>query len=429
MSDKTNKALRNLLIYQIFIRNYSEEGNFAAVEKDLDRIKELGTDIISFLPIYPIGEEKRKGALGSPYSVKDHRAVNPEYGTFDDFKKLVDSIHAKGMRCTLDVVFHHTSPDSQLAKEHPEWFYHNPDGTFGNRVGAWSDVIDLDYSNKELWDYQIETLKLWAEHVDGFRCDVAPLVPIEFWIKARSEIEQIKPDFIWLAESVEPEFILYLRNEAIDVYGDGEMFRAFDICYDYDIHPEFKDYFDGKIPLKTYLDAINNQEYIYPENYVKLRSLENRDHARARTLVTDGRSLRDLTAFSFFQKGTAFIYAGQEFGASHTPSLFEKDTVDMRPEDGVDLTELIKKLSEIKKGSIFADSSFHASACEGDVVVARHVQGKNITTGIFSLKGKRAKVKTAIPDGSYVNCLDDKEIVVSDGWIDCDGTPIIISYN
>lgn len=158
MALDTKKDLRNMVIYSIFVRQYSEEGTFEAVRKDLKRIRSLGTDIIWLMPIHPIGEKNRKGSLGSPYAIRDYRAVNPDLGTMDDFKNLVADIHALGMKCIIDVVYNHTSPDSVLASEHPEWFYHKSDGSFGNRIGDWTDIIDLDYTKLPLWDYQIETL-------------------------------------------------------------------------------------------------------------------------------------------------------------------------------------------------------------------------------------------------------------------------------
>lgn len=215
MAKATSKALKNQMMYQVFVRNYSPEGTFKKVEERLDEIKALGTDIIWLMPIHPIGTVKRKGSLGSPYAISDYRAVNLEFGTMEDFKSLVKEIHARGMKCIIDVVYNHTSPDSLLSKEHPEWFYHKEDGSFGNRVGDWTDIIDLDYGNRDLWDYQIETLKMWAEIVDGFRCDVAPLIPLEFWLKARAEVETVRPGCIWLSESVEPGFITYMRGRGI----------------------------------------------------------------------------------------------------------------------------------------------------------------------------------------------------------------------
>ena len=210
MAINTMKQYRNQVMYSVFVRNYSQEGTFEAVRRDLDRIKALGVDIIWLMPIHPIGEKARKGTVGSPYAISDYRKVNPEFGTVEDLQRLADDIRAKGMKCIIDVVYNHTSPDSWLAANHPEWFYHKPDGSFGNRIGDWTDIIDLDYSNKDLWDYQIETLCIWAKYVDGFRCDVASLVPLEFWLRARKEVSKIRPDAIWLAESVHGSFLILL---------------------------------------------------------------------------------------------------------------------------------------------------------------------------------------------------------------------------
>ncbi len=135
MATSTPKSYRNQVMYQIFVRNFSKEGTFKGVIPKLDAIKDLGVDIVWFAPIHPIGETARKGSLGSPYAIKDYRKINPEYGSMDDFKATVDAIHKAGMKCIIDVVYNHTSPDSVLAAEHPEWFYHKPDGSFGNRVG------------------------------------------------------------------------------------------------------------------------------------------------------------------------------------------------------------------------------------------------------------------------------------------------------
>ena len=133
------------------------------------------------MPIHPIGVEGKKGSLGCPYANRDYRDVNPEYGTMEDFKKLVEEIHRRDMKCIIDVVYNHTSPDAVLLQEHPEFYYHDENGSTGNKIGDWSDVIDLDYDVPGLWDYQIETLMGWARVVDGFRCDVASFVPVSFW--------------------------------------------------------------------------------------------------------------------------------------------------------------------------------------------------------------------------------------------------------
>ena len=423
----TDKSLRNMMMYQVFVRNFSEEGTFAEVEKRLDEIKELGTDVIWLMPIHPIGEVARKGTLGSPYAISDYRAVNPEFGTLDDFKALVAAIHDKGMKCIIDVVYNHTSPDSVLCKEHPEWFYHKADGSFGNRVGDWTDIIDLDYYNKELWDYQIETLKMWAETVDGFRCDVAPLIPLEFWLRARAEVEAVRPGCIWLSESVEPGFITYMRGRGMTALSDSEIYQAFDMCYDYDVYGRFRAFIAGRGTLAEYAEAINRQEYIYPENYVKLRFLENHDQPRASFLIPDCCSLYNWTAFSFFQKGMAFVYAGQEYGADHLPSLFDKDTADLTENEASDiLRPLIKRLADIKGDPIFTDSVYTVKAQDERFLIAKHESGMGEALGVFAVRGDVGCVEVDFPDGVYTDLISGDKYEVFHGCVQCFGEPVIL---
>ena len=426
MAVSTPKSYRNQVMYQIFVRNFSKEGTFSAVIPRLNEIKELGVDIVWFAPIHPIGEKARKGSLGSPYAIRDYRAINPEYGSLDDFKAAVEAIHKAGMKCIIDVVYNHTSPDSVLATEHPDWFYHKPDGSFGNRVGDWTDIIDLDYGNKDLWDYQIDTLKMWARIVDGFRCDVAPLVPIAFWKKARTEVEKVRPGCIWLSESVDPPFILTMRDLGLVAQSDSEMYQVFDILYDYDIYSNLTEYVSGTGSLKAYSDAINRQEYIYPDNYVKLRFLENHDQPRARFLFPGEKALRNATAFLYFQKGMTLVYAGQENGLSHLPNLFDKDTVEWESSEAIDLSELMKKLYEIKQDPLFADSTYRTKTYEDNVLKAILSRQDKKIIGIFSLKGEPGIIPINVADGRYENLIDGSTIEVMHGYVSLNGEPVII---
>lgn len=424
MAITTSKAYRNQLLYCVFVRNYSQEGTFEALRADLPRIKDLGTDIIWLMPIHPLGEKARKGSLGSPYAIRDYRGINPEFGNLEDFQNLVEDVHNHGMKCIIDVVYNHTSPDSWLAENHPEWFYHKPDGSFGNHVGDWTDIIDLDYTNPDLWDYQIETLKMWAKYVDGFRCDVAPLVPLAFWLKAREEVEKIRPGCMWLAESVEPEFIRMIRAAGLTAHSDSELYQAFDVCYDYDILAEYQGVFTGAVSLRTYAEAVTRQEAIYPGNYVKLRCLENHDRARAAHLMPDDRILRNWTAFNYFQKGITMLYAGQEVCAPHTPSLFNKDTIQWNT--GKDLTPLMRRLAEIKRDPVFADSSYEVKALPREILVATHESREGKLVGVFSTRGEASLVETGLADGTYVNLISSENIDVRDGKAPTHGEPIIL---
>ncbi len=414
--------LRNMTLYSIFVRNHG--GTFEAVARDIPRISSLGVDAVWLLPIHPIGKEKRKGTLGSPYAIADYRRVNPEYGTLEDFRRLADVVHQHGMKLMIDVVYNHTSPDSWLKEHHPEWFYRKADGSFGNHVGEWFDIIDLDYSHPELWDYQIETLKMWAEIVDGFRCDVAPLVPLAFWKRARQEVEAVRPGCIWLAESVEPGFTRDNRNRGMISHSDGELYQAFDICYDYDVYGDFLDYVQGKTPLSAYVAALERQESIYPADYVKLRFLENHDRPRMAFLFPDVKTRLNWLAWMFFQKGMALLYGGQEWENLHRPGLFDADPV---PMDGpAPLEGMLKTLIAMKKDPLFAKGVYELRACPDDVLLASWKAKGRRAWGLFSLKGKPAVVSVPVAEGCHTNLLDGASVWVEGGLLRTDGRPVIL---
>lgn len=424
MAKNTDIALRNEVIYCIYVRNHTKEGNFKAIEKDLQRIKDLGCNIIWFMPIHPIGQVNKKGKLGSPYAIKNYREINPQYGTKKDFINLVDKIHEMDMKCIIDVVYNHTSPDSDLVKSHPEYFYKKADGSRGNRVGDWSDIVDLDYSNKQLWDYQIETLKQWAEIVDGFRCDVASFVPIEFWEKARKETSKVKENLIWLAESADLEFLQEMRKLGFDVWSDGELYSAFDITYDYDIWQIYNNYLFGKIKLSEYINFLNFQDGIYPTNYVKMRCLENHDRPRIKSLVQGENVLENFTAFLYFQKGITLIYGGQEFENKHTPSLFDKDEI--KRNNNLSMSKLMKKLSEIKRNEVFAKGIYKLTSYKENVI-GYYKQSDKTIIGIFNLKGKSDKISVNLKDGIYTNEINNEKLKIENGTLNTNGYPIIIS--
>ena len=423
MAKNTPKEYRNQVMYSVFVRNHSQEGTFEAVRRDLGRIHALGVDIIWLMPIHPIGKQARKGGEGSPYAISDYRVVHPDYGTLEDFQRLVEEIHHLGMKCIIDVVYNHTSPDSWLAQHHPEWFYHKADGSLGNRVGDWSDVVDLDYANPGLWDYQIETLKYWASMVDGFRCDVAPLVPLDFWLRAREEVEKVRPGCIWLAESVEPEFIQFARGHGIQALSDSEIFQAFDISYEYDILSYYRGCLEGTLPLSRYAEAVTQQESIYPDNYVKLRYLENHDRLRAAAAIPGEAALLNWTVFLYFQKGMTLLYGGQERSCAHLPNLFEKDPVDWS--SGPDLSQLMGQLYQLKRNPLLTDSTYRVQALPGEILLAVHQSSGRRLTGIFSLKGNCGLVPVEAPDGIYPNLAGGGSVEVKFGRVSCLGRPMI----
>ncbi len=437
MAKDTNMNLRTKTIYEVYVRNHTKGGKFEDVINDLTRIKMLGTDIVWLMPIHPIGEKNKKGELGCPYSISDYWKVNPEYGTIQDFKNLVDTVHAHGMTIMIDVVYNHTSHDAEYLKRHSEYYYRKANGETGNKVADWSDIIDLDYANRELWEEQIIALEYWTGlGVDGFRCDVASMVPIEFWMVARERLLKINPECVLLAETIHGHFVESVRNEGFYAASDSEVYSAFDICYDYDTHGEFSKYLSGEITLDSYIEKKRIQEYIYPENYVKLRFLENHDQPRIAGLI--GRdALKQWTAFMFFEKGAALLYSGQEALDQHLPSLFEKDWINWEGL-GTDFPIYISKLANLKKNPLYANGRYklHPVNKHG-VIIGSYVDRNLWHIGIFNVEGKSGKVRLKsnvqgypsfpeFPDGLYLNLYDNAMIHIVDQEVDLSHAPILI---
>ncbi|MDY0294188.1 MAG: alpha-amylase family glycosyl hydrolase [Acholeplasmataceae bacterium] len=422
MARKTDINLRTMTIYQIFPRQYSPTHDFSGIIDDLDRIRNMGIDIIYLLPIHTIGMKDRKGSVGSPYAIEDYYAIHADLGNFEDFKNLVDEVHKRHMKIMIDIVFNHTSRDSKLVKTHPEWFYKNELGDFANRVGDWSDITDLDFREKKVWYYLIDVLKYWAQYVDGFRCDVAPLLPLDFWMEARQEVEKINPDITWLTESVHPGFVKYLRDLGYDCSSDSEMFQVFDICYDYDIFDHMLEYLKHAEHLSVWMNEIERQEMCYPKNYVKLRSFENHDQPRLRSLVRDESHFIQLIALNFFLRGIPMIYAGQEHQITHRPDLFEYDELSWQHDQSIEL--FIQRLSRFKKQPAFAEGIFNIHH-RNHVVVMSYTYHNQFIVGIFNLENEK-EIVVPLMDGNYVNYIDDAEIKVLHNKIVIDHQPIII---
>jgi glycosidase len=351
----------------------------------------------------------------------------------------VEEIHDYDMRVMIDVVYNHTSHDSVYRERHPEFFYKTPEGNFGNKAGEWDDVIDLDYSNTDLWKEQIKTLKKWVKMgVDGFRCDVASLIPTEFWLDARKQIKGINSDIILLAESIGTSFVKHVRDSGFYAASDCEIYQAFDITYDYDVTNEFFNYFKGLASLDELLERKRMQEYIYPENYVKLRFLENHDLPRAKATIPDDKLLDMWTCFSFFEKGATLVYAGQEAKDSNTPSLFDIDKVNWENLSS-EYVNLIKKLSSIKKDKIFAYGNYNINKIPiKGVIYATYTYENRAVIGVFNVENKvgkfdlkqdaNEKLETLIiKDGSYTNLIDGQTVEVKNNKIKLTSKPVIFS--
>ena len=319
-------------VYEVNIRQYTAEGTFAAFEQHLERLRDMGVDILWLMPVNPIGEEGRKGSLGSYYAVKDYMAVNPEFGTMKEFKSLIDRIHDLGMKVIIDWVANHTSHDNRWKEEHPDWYKKDEHGGFVSPYD-WTDVLALDYGNKDLWHGMSEAMNFWLKEcdIDGFRCDVAMLVPTEFWDFARRELEKTKPVFM-LAESEEP----------------AHHQRAFDASYSWEMFKIWQAVAKGEKNAGDIRKQTEKEFSLFPEDAYRLLFTTNHDENSWNGTEYEmfGDATRTFAVLSFMMKGIPLIYSGQEAGLNHRLKFFDKDEIDW---SHLYAAEFYTKLTGIKK--------------------------------------------------------------------------------
>lgn len=303
--------VRDAVIYEIFPRQYSAKGDFSGITADLDRLNKLGITVLWLMPIHPIGQAKKKGAVGSPYAVKDFYAINPDYGTANDLKKLISEVHKRGMKVIIDIVANHTAWDSVMMKN-PDFYTKNAKGEIIPPVPDWADVADLNYDNPELRKYIIEMLKMWVRDydLDGFRCDVAGFIPTDFWEAARSEVDKVKADTLWLAEWESP-----------DLHP-----KAFNLDYSWNIHSAMTDVIQGLRPASRIREVWQEQHAKFPRGSLRMRFSDNHDERRSIARFGEKGALA-AQALAFTLDGVPMFYNGMEAGdttESGAPALFEK---------------------------------------------------------------------------------------------------------
>ena len=303
------------VIYQINTRQFTPEGTFAAAEAELPRLADMGVDILWLMPIHPIGEVNRKGGLGSPYSVKDYFGVNPEFGTLKEFKSFVDAAHARDMKVIIDWVANHSSWDNPLVEEHPHWYETDWKGDFHPTPWTdWADIIDFDYSNPGLRQYMTEALVYWVRDVgiDGYRCDVAGYVPLDFWEEARRQLDEVKPVFM-LAEW-----------ETRDLHKN-----AFDATYGWAWKDAAKDVAHGRADASRLRGYYAEDLSSWPGDTMRMIYTSNHDENSWDNAapVIYGKSYKSMIALQFVSRGIPLVYNGQEAGNTKRLEFFEKDPI------------------------------------------------------------------------------------------------------
>ena len=328
--------LRSGTIYEIFPRDFSPAGNLPGVTAHLDDLKNLGVGVLWIMPIHPIGEKFRKGEFGSPYSIKDYYAVDPNYGTLEDFKQLVAGAHQRGMKVIMDLVANHTAWDSVMMA-HPDFYKQDAPGHVIPPVPEWTDVAGLNYASPGLRTYMIDMLKYWITQadVDGFRCDVAYMVPTDFWEQVRAALTQVKPDIMMLAEASKPELLV----------------KAFDIDYSWPLLASMNGVLVHDAPAADLRRTWEENHSRFPKGALHLRITDDHDEARAVARYGLGGSLA-ASALMFTLDGVPLLYNGMEVGdatESGDPALFDKLTIFWAPKERLPLRKVYHDLIQLRK--------------------------------------------------------------------------------
>ena len=399
----------NANIYEVNVRQYTPEGTFSAFEKHLPELKKLGVDIIWIMPINPIGKLNRKGTLGSYYAVADYKAVNPEFGTVNDFKKLVNKTHKLGMKIIIDWVANHTAWDNVWVKDHPDFYTRDSKGKFVPPVADWEDVIDLNYDNKELRSLMIDAMKYWVKEcdIDGFRCDVAAMIPNDFWNEAVPELKKIKHVFM-LAEA-----------------NENYMHSFFDMTYNW--------------PLKDLMDAIAKgkkkavdlypffekeaQEYKrndYRMNHITNHDLNSWDGSEYERL---GEGVKAFSVLYYTVPGMPLIYSGQEIGMKKRLRFFDKDTIDWKQNSMRDfytkLNHLKRKNESLWNGEGGADLKMIKTNNENVFVFTREKKSNKIFVAVnLSKQPQQVKLNSELVNGNYVDLFSKKKINIKSNQYD-----------
>lgn len=403
------------VLYEMNIRQLTEEGTFVAAMRHLQHLKDMGVDAVWLMPIYPIGKTERKGSLGSYYSISDYCAVNPEFGSMSDLDAFVAEAHRLGIKVILDWVANHTARDAKWLREKSMNWYERDEQGVAKVPWDWSDTAKLNYAEKSVWQGQIDAMKFWVqEHaVDGFRCDMAMLVPLEFWQEVRRELQSVKSDIFMLAEAEGAEFFD----------------NAFDACYGWELHHSMVDVAQGKSRVWALRDRIYSLLNNNPTTSMHMSFTSNHDENSWSDSEQSrfGDALEAMTALTFvLPKSLPLIYTGQEIGYDHSFAFFDKDAMpEFVPNKA---TERYRRLCAMKhsfgalrsadQGGLFVEINTNASDCLL-AFVRENEQGRVVYIANLSPYKIFADFHTGIYAGEYEEVLTgEKTTLYEHTWGD-----------
>ena len=400
------------MLYEMNLRQLTPEGTFAAAIERLAFLRSVGVDAIWLMPIYPIGEQGRKGSLGSYYSIRDYKGINPEFGTAEEFRKFVDAAHALGMKVLLDWVANHTARDARWISEKPADWYERDERGEAKVPWDWTDTAKLNYANHDVWLGQIDAMRYWVEEfkVDGFRCDMAMLVPIEFWQEASAELHRIKPDIFMLAEAEE----------------DNLFNKAFNMSYQWNVHHIMVDIAKGARRVWDLRNAIHSERARYPREAMRMSFTSNHDENSwsGSEQQRFGAALEVMTAMTFLMPSTMpLIYTGQEVGYNHSFEFFERDAIPEAAYIENRTTELYRRLTALKH----RERSLDAGEWGGEVIEIENNAKDCMMTFVREVEGSRvvaimnlspytihADFRTGIYAGDYIDAMSGEHVYLDE---------------
>jgi glycosidase len=395
----------NATIYEANIRQFSIEGNFSSFEKHLPKIKEMGIKIIWLMPIHPIGELNRKGTLGSYYSVKDYKGINPNFGNEEDLKRLIEKIHQLDMYVIIDWVANHTSWDHPWTKTNPEFYIKDSLGNFMPPVEDWSDVIDLDYNNYEMREEMKNSLKYWIEefNIDGYRCDVAYMVPNDFWKNTIAELKNIKPIFM-LAEA---------DNQELHENG-------FDMTYSWKLKDLMNNFAKGEASIDEFKSHFLISETQFPQNAFRMNFTTNHDENSWDGTVFErlGSFAEPFTVLISTAKGMPLVYSGQEAGMNKRLEFFEKDTITWNEHKNRDIFTKIfnvkKRNKALWNGDKGGDINFIDVSKDQDILAFYRKKENDKVIVVLNLSNKNVDISfnQEILFGGYEDLFNEQRITI-----------------
>ncbi len=400
-------------IYELNVRQYTPEGTFAAMRQHLPRLKAMGVDVVWFMPIYPISTTKRKGSMGSYYASSNFNAVNPEFGTLQEFKDIVAQIHALDMHVILDWTANHTGWDHPWVAQHPEYYIHRDDTirhAFNPNDGGetdWYDIAQLDYSNPDVTPAMIEQMRFWLREadVDGFRCDVAGFVPIDFWFAARPELEKEGPLFMLAEWGDEPRHFQ----------------AAFDINYGWTFHQLLNKVAEGEAGVEDIWayqleDTATFAPYAYHLNFTTNHDENSWNGTEFERMGALADALWVVCA-TF--EGAPLVYSGQEEPLKRRLEFFEKDDIGFKDYAKADFFRKFLELKDANKALWNGEAGGLARRIplgEGYLDVLAYMREKDgdrvlVLVNLGDEPARAAPVPQAI-QGTYRNVITSKSVTL-----------------